>query len=152
VLFVNWLSRREGLPEYYEKRGGTWSAPDRNGKGYRLPTEVEWEYACLCDSTCAYAFGDGVDLLGRYAVFGSEYQTSRCGSRLPNGWGLFDMHGTLWEWCDDLLEPASDEQRVIRGGAFDNPARNLRATHRHGLAPHVRLNGVGFRVARSLPS
>jgi len=155
VLFVNWLSRREGLPEYYEKRGGTWSVPDRDGKGYRLPTEIEWEYACLCGSTGAYAFGDGVALLGRYAVFGSEYQTAACGSRLPNGWGLFDMHGNLWEWCDDLLGPdgsGADELRVIRGGAFDNPARNLRATHRQGVAPHWRLNGVGFRVARSVPA
>jgi len=164
VLFLNWLSHREGLPEYYEKRGGTWFAPQKDGNGYRLPTGAEWEYACLCGSTYAYAFGDGVELLDRYAIFGSEYRTARCGSRLPNGWGLFDMHGNLWEWCDDLLgpdgeelthpraEPMTEELRVIHGGAFDNPARNLRATHRQGLAPDKRLNGVGFRVARSIPS
>jgi serine/threonine protein kinase/formylglycine-generating enzyme required for sulfatase activity len=157
VLFLNWLSRREELPEFYVRSGGEWSVPDLAGVGYRLPSEAEWEYACRCGSTQAYAFGDSVELLDRYAVFGTEFGAAKCRSRLPNGWGLFDMHGNLWEWCVDRYELAHQnesgslpEGRAIRGGAFDNPAGNLRAAHRHGLAPFAQLNGIGFRAARSI--
>ncbi len=164
VRFLNWLSRQEALPEFYESVGEGWSIPDPDGEGYRLPTEAEWEYACRCGSPGAYSFGDSAELLPRYAVFGDKYQTEIGGSRLPNGWGLFDMHGNLWEWCEDAwaAEPvesqhddtafASADSRVMRGGAYDNPAGVLRAAHRQGLNALGRLNGVGFRAARSANS
>jgi serine/threonine protein kinase/formylglycine-generating enzyme required for sulfatase activity len=149
VPFLNWLSRQEGLPEFYVQRDGHWTISDPSGVGYRLPIETEWEYACRCGSVQAYAFGDSVELLDRYAVFGTAFGTAKCRSRLPNGWGLSDMHGNVWEWCE--RRSGSDlEEQVIRGGSFDNPAANLRAAHRQPQHPLTRLNGIGLRVARSI--
>jgi formylglycine-generating enzyme required for sulfatase activity len=143
------LSRQEELPEFYVQRDGHWVISDPAGVGYRLPTEAEWEYACRCGSTQEYAFGDSVELLDRYAVFATEFRAAKCRSRLPNGWGLFDMHGNVWEWCE--RRNGSDfEEQVIRGGAFDRPAGDLRAAHRQPQHPLTRLNGIGLRVARSI--
>src|SRR5262249_46768189 len=123
-----------------------------SGNGYRLPTEAEWEYACRAGTTTIYASGDDEELLREYAGFQAS-RTARCGSKLPSGWGLFDMHGNVFEWCwdayldYDATSPSVDpmrleraQDRVIRGGSGATPAGNTRASNRNGSTPEDRIN------------
>ena len=138
--------------------------------GYRLPTEAEWEYACRAGTNTEYASGGdeemlrNEEMLRKYAVFQAGH-TASCGSKLPNGWGLFDMHGNVWEWCWDVHEkydakaPAlvptdapSVPDRVIRGGSWGYTANGARASSRSEFTPEGRSGNVGFRVARAQPS
>jgi formylglycine-generating enzyme required for sulfatase activity len=128
--------------------------------GYRLPTEAEWEYACRAGTTTEYASGSVEEILRKYAVFQAS-RTAPCGSRRANGWGLFDMHGNIWEWCWDAYgqfdakSPAVDPTgaavvpiRVVRGGCWNYTAGSRRASLRHGYTPEYRSRYLGFRVAR----
>ncbi|MFO7713332.1 formylglycine-generating enzyme family protein [Desulfosarcina sp.] len=134
-----------------------------NGKGegaYRLPTEAEWEYAARAGSTGRFCFGDSDSGLDPYAWHGgnSGRRTHPAGTRQPNVWGLHDMHGNGWEWCQDLYGdypsgavtdpagPSSGESRVLRGGCWDERARHCRSANREGLEPGARLNYFGFRL------
>ena len=140
---------------------------DEEGVEYRLPTEAEWEYACRAGTTTAYSFGDDVAQLGEYAWYGknSELITYPVGEKLPNAWGLFDMHGNVVEWCQDWygdydlqvvsdpIGPASgDHGRVLRGGAFNLLPKFVRAALRvTNLVPDDRRPSRGFRLARTYP-
>ena len=129
---------------------------------YRLPTEAEWEYACRAGSTTSYSFGDSAKSLGNYAWFdeNSYSHTSPVGYRKPNEWGLYDMHGNVFEWCQDWQDsyrsgPAADPQgpsvglyRVRRGGSWLYDAGYCRSAYRSGNDPSNRLYS-GFRVALS---
>ena len=131
------------------------------GNVYRLPTEAEWEYACRAGTTTQFSFGDDDSDLGDYAWYAgnSAKKTHPVGSKLPNDWGLYDMHGNVWEWCQDwdgdtpggLLTdptgPASGSKRVIRGGGWFNYAQFCRSTLRYGYEPSSRFKSRGFRVA-----
>ena len=112
--------------------------------GYRLPTEAEWEYACRAGTTTEFASGSDEEMLRKYAVFQAS-RTASGGSKLPNGWGLFDMHGNVWEWCWDGYEkydaksPAVDPtgaagvpNRVFRGGGWGGSRRDARSSYRCG--------------------
>ncbi|MSR60293.1 MAG: TIR domain-containing protein [Planctomycetaceae bacterium] len=160
VLFCNWLSRDEGLPRAYERQENkAWKLVD-NATGYRLPTEAEWEYACRAGTTSDYASGDDEKLLSNYAVFNTGH-TEPCGTKRPNGWGLFDMHGNVWEWCQDRdgsnaggevsdpEGPAEASDRVFRGGGWDDVASFCRSALRGWNSPDYRRYALGFRVARS---
>ncbi len=143
---------------------------DWQADGYRLPTEAEWEYACRAGSTTRYAFGDDPALLERYAWFGKEYTEGpfTVAQKLPNSWGLYDMHGNVWEWCWDwygayenkavrdphgLQNPSSDTPyRVVRGGSFGLSPEGLRSAVRAFDQPVVGGSYLGFRCVRVPPS
>jgi formylglycine-generating enzyme required for sulfatase activity len=133
----------------------------REGKTYRLPTEAEWEYACRAGTTTAYCFGDDPALLNDYAwcISNSDRQTHPVGQKKANAWGLFDMHGNVWQWCQDRygdypgsdqvdpLGPVQGSDRVIRGGGWDDGGRHCRSAFRYGFIPEFRVNHRGFRLA-----
>ena len=134
------------------------------GRRYRLPSEAEWEYACRAGSSSNYCFGDDGLSLGDFAWFGDRFGqgTRHVGQKLPNAWGLFDMHGNVAEWCaDEYLEQgdsttqslkAHDEnQRVYRGGSWFNRAQDCRSSLRQGVSKSYKDSYIGFRVAMDLP-
>ena len=132
---------------------------------YRLPTEAEWEYACRAGSRKRYRFGDDAGLWGRllerYAWYeeNSGWETHPVGQKQANAWGLYDMHGNVWEWVQDwygeypavaVLDPegpSSGTYRVLRGGGWLSNARNCRAAFRVNGSPDYRYREVGFRLA-----
>jgi formylglycine-generating enzyme required for sulfatase activity len=149
ILFCNWLSRKEGRTPCYGQ-GAAADPWERNeaADGYRLPTEAEWEYACRAGAATRFASGDDEGLLERYAVLEANH-AAVCGSKMPNGWGAFDLHGNVFEWCQDGCPPPKDGRRVLRGGAFDYSAGVAPAARRESNIPSYRSFTIGFRVARS---
>jgi len=129
---------------------------------YRLPSEEQWEYACRAGTNTAFCYGDNVD--SKMANFAGQYpykaltEISRnksltCGSFKANSWGLYDMHGNVWEWCanwyksyDSNTKPAST--RVLRGGSWNIAAKDCRSATRLKYWPEFRFNVLGFRVIR----
>jgi formylglycine-generating enzyme required for sulfatase activity len=163
VRFCIMLSQKEGLVPYYGIRGAS-RVRIVGGSGYRLPTEAEWEYACRAGTETRYCFGDdepGLDESAWYSA-GSGAQTRPVGQKRPNAWGLYDMHGNVWEWCGDAYEgdyemdspnldppgPENTACRVVRGGSWNDVPRDVRAASRLGYAPGVRFDYLGFRIAR----
>lgn len=136
---------------------------------YRLPTEAEWEYACRAGTTTRWSFGEDERDLGDYAwyygnAWNAELQYAQpVGTKLPNPWGLFDMHGNVWEWCQDAYasypsaavvdDPAvlgaSGSYRVFRGGSFGSFARSTRSAFRRRGTPDDRYVGMGVRLLRT---
>jgi serine/threonine protein kinase/formylglycine-generating enzyme required for sulfatase activity len=149
ILFCNWLSRKEGRAACYvaSTATGRWEL-DETADGYRLPTEAAWEYACRAGATTRFALGDDDGLLNRYGVIEAT-RTSVCGSKLPNGWGFFDLHGNVFEWCQDHFQSLEDARRVLRGGTFAYSSKYAAASRREGAHPSYRSFSIGFRVARS---
>ena len=133
------------------------------GRVYRLPTEAEWEYACRAGSKTAYSFGADSKTLGDYAWFGgnSGQQTHPVGEKKANAWGLYDMHGNVWEWCSDWYGvypmgsvsdpsgPSEGSVRVYRGGCWSGGAAFCRSAVRLWFVPSNRIDDYGFRVALS---
>jgi formylglycine-generating enzyme required for sulfatase activity len=130
---------------------------------YRLPTEAEWEYACRAGATANYSFGDSVDELGSYAWYNvnSGNRTHPVAQKKPNAWGLYDMHGNVWEWCKDWYDdypsgavsnpegPSSGQHRVMRGGAWLGSASTLKSAFRGEDYPVVQSHDIGFRLVRN---
>ena len=127
VEFCNELSRANGLlaPYFYtlgEIERDEWGfvtkakVTEAIGKGYRLPTEKEWEYACRAMSTSNFSFDSDESGLKDFTVY-RQVEPQDGGTKPPNGWGLFDMHGNVLEWCRDKHDN-DDGSRVLRGGSF----------------------------------
>ncbi|MFC1574286.1 formylglycine-generating enzyme family protein [Candidatus Latescibacterota bacterium] len=162
VLFCNKLSEVAGYENCYDEK--TWEC-DLSKNGFRLPTEAEWEYACRAGTTTKYYSGNTIDDLIRVGWFtqNSEGKTHPVGQKLPNAWGLYDMHGNVWEWTYDWLGDYSRENvfnptgaktgkyRVIRGGGFPPWTPNNMGCESgirgYGI-PDKSTGAVGFRVVR----
>jgi formylglycine-generating enzyme required for sulfatase activity len=110
------------------------------GKNYRLPTEAEWEYACRAGTTTHYYFGDDANQLGEYAWYdeNSNNTTHPVGQKKSNGWGLYDMSGNVWEWCEDIC---------LRGGSWHIFPNYCRSANRLQNNPVIHYDDFGFRVA-----
>jgi formylglycine-generating enzyme required for sulfatase activity len=134
------------------------------GRVYRLPTEAEWEYACRAGSKTAFSFGESAQSLGDYAWFsGNAKDPHPVGEKKPNAWGLYDMHGNVWEWCSDwygdypkgaVNDPTGAREgsyRVVRGGSYNFGTASWRAAVRTSGLPSDRIVFFGFRVALSSP-
>ena len=126
-----------------------------SGLTFRLPTEAEWEYACRAGSTgsyCRLADGSEIteDTLGKVAWYddNSGNKTHPVGQKEPNAFGLYDMHGNVWEWCEDLYR-AGDSCRVIRGGGWSGSSWYCTAGYRGCSYPGNRYDDLGFRLAAS---
>ncbi len=130
--------------------------------GFRLPTEAEWEWACRAGAATQFCFGDSDAGLGDYAWYtdNSRARTHPVGEKKPNAWGLYDMHGSVWEWCaspyadsydgsESKGEDASARLRVLRGGSWANYPWSCRSANRLGLDPVTRYVNNGFRVVCS---
>jgi formylglycine-generating enzyme required for sulfatase activity len=178
--YCNWLSDQEGIPPSqwcYPKgallRSGLVLPKDHLSRtGYRLPTEAEWEHACRGGARTARYYGSTVRLLDRYGWYqgGAEAHAWPVGRLKPNDLGLFDMLGNAWEWCDgsggtypisSRPRPAEDGEeaervvsdtgyRALRGGAFYDPAAELRCAHRGWYRPRSSNPWIGFRVVRTV--
>ena len=120
-----------------------------DGYTYRLPTEQEWEYAARAGSQAKYSFGDDESQLQDYAWYSanSGSQTHEVATKKPNAFGLYDMHGNVWEWTGSLY--SSGSSRVVRGGSWDHDARYARSANRRYSAPEDRWSFVGFRLLRT---
>ncbi|MCL2801741.1 MAG: formylglycine-generating enzyme family protein [Treponema sp.] len=158
--FCNRLSLLEGLTPVYN--GQDW---DRSANGYRLPTEAEWEYACRAGTVTP--FNTGWMISRRQANFGNYTRLYRfwgyatpVSKYPPNRWGLYDMHGNVFEWCWDWYDsgarnksltpfgPETGSQRVVKGGYWGSSREDIRSdsTNRYNPSPH---NHIGFRVVRN---
>ena len=138
----------------------------RTGQSFTLPTKAQWEYACRAGSTTRYCFGDNDDGLEEYAWYdkNSEGRTHPVGMKKPNAWGLYDMHGSLWEWCLDEWHESYNEAptdgsawqdsansfRVLRGGGWRYSSYNCRSDSRAYNDPACEDNRIGLRVVRNL--
>ena len=151
VTSVSWKDCQEFIKKLNAKTNG----------GYRLPTEAEWEYSCRAGTTTAYSVGDKItpkDANYRDSKIGEPVAV---GSYKPNAFGLYDMHGNVWEWCEDWKVdyqagavtdpkgPATGERRVLRGGSFNFYVWNTRSSFRFNLSPTSRYLFYGFRLART---
>ena len=127
---------------------------------YRLPTEAEWEYACRAGSTNRFSFGNDVAMGDRFAwtAENSGATTHPVGQKEPNAWGLYDMHGNVWEWCQDWFAPypaapltdpagpATNKYKVFKGGGWNQDLPYGGASSRFMMGPQTGIHFVGFRV------
>jgi sulfatase modifying factor 1 len=149
VQFCNLLSRAERLtPAYDVFADGEGIEWDASADGYRLPTEAEWEHACRAGTG-----GARYGLLDDVAWYrgNSQERLHTVGGKQPNAWGLHDMLGNVWEWCWDLYDAeVYGTYRVLRGGGWFDEQWSCRASARRRSHPDLRIDDVGFRVARSV--
>lgn len=166
VAFCNWLSEREKLPAGYRMDAKAGWEPVPGSTGYRLPSEAEWEFACRAGTTTQFHFGDDHRQLEKYAWFNFKSGSTpvrEVGTKLPNPFGLYDMHGNIGEWCGDFFEMTSypkhltskggdastPPRRAIRGGDWWANGVRARSAFR-GYGDQIsRSDDLGFRLARS---
>ncbi|MCE9533347.1 MAG: formylglycine-generating enzyme family protein, partial [Planctomycetes bacterium] len=161
VEFCNKLSVSEGLKPYYELTVKRWIGPSiedadvkiLGGNGYHLPTDVEWTHGCAAGSKGKFHFGDKDEDLPDYAWIQhiSDGRTHVVGEKRPNAFGLYDMHGNVWEWNEEMLTNISSAapERVTRGGAWSAPAGPCLVSNRARNVLNLHNMHAGFRVARN---
>jgi serine/threonine protein kinase/formylglycine-generating enzyme required for sulfatase activity len=185
AAYCNWLSEQDGIPEdqwcYETDRRKQSQAQQvtalKQGylglRGYRLPTEAEMEYACRAGAVTSRYYGETEELLGSYGWYqkNSKGRTWPVGGKKPNDLGFFDMHGNVWNWCqehhkgdylvpknpseavedkEDSLHVLSTDNRAQRGGSFYYQEEIVRSANRYGMLPTRRNGDVGFRPARTI--
>ncbi len=176
VIYIKWFYANEFAKWMSEKTGHT----------YRLPTEAEWEYAARAGTTTAFSFGDHVGGMNNHSFFkmlldintadaaaertlldehtwygmNAGQQTHPVGRKKPNPWGLYDMHGNVWEWTCSIYskdysssetcveDEKSNKHRSVRGGAWSFYAKGMRSADRRFFVPVLRLPYIGFRLVR----
>jgi formylglycine-generating enzyme required for sulfatase activity len=177
VEYCNARSRKEGLTpaytidksrsdpnntsEYDEYDDVRWVVTwNRNANGYRLPTEAEWEYACRAGTTTAYNTGKSENNNTGWYAANSARSTQEVGRKLANAWGLYDMHGNVWEWCwdwygnyasgaqTDPVGASSGSYRVNRGGSWQHSGQYARSASRAICRPSGWGVSLGFRLVR----
>ena len=148
VTNVSWEDCQEFIKKLNEKTSG----------GYRLPTEAEWEYSCRAGTTTAYSYGDNLTKSDAN-IDGDSIKA--VGSYRPNAFGLYDMHGNVWEWCNDWYGSLQDGEvtdpkgaatgisRVLRGGSFNNNESKARSSNRNNNTPTNRGTDLGFRLVKT---
>lgn len=166
---TNWFANRDTHPvetvSWDDCQKFLTKLNQQTGKKYRLPTEVEWEYACRAGTQTRYYFGDNADQLGEYAWFdgNSGSKTHPVMTKKPNQFGLNDMYGNVWEWCEDDWENNyntprnqkpfvnSSKRKVLRGGSWKFNPWFCRSANRFNFSRSFQHNLIGFRVVCSLP-
>lgn len=159
AVYVSWEDVQGFIKKLNEVEGDT---------VFRLPTEAEWEYACRAGTTERWSFGDNEDRVGDFAWYRenawdvSEQHAHKVGMKQPNPWGLYDMHGNVWEWVQDWhgiyesepqIDPLGPEKgtiRVLRGSGYSSLARSVRSSFRYGFTPVRRFHCVGFRLLKQV--
>ncbi len=164
VTQAEWQAVMGDNPSYFSKCGDdcpveqvSWEDTKRfierlnkkTGKEYRLPSEAEWEYACLAGNQTTYCGGNDVDKVA-WTKENSGGETSPVAGKQANAWGLYDMSGNVFEWVEDKYSDAS-ENRVVRGGSWYGAPAGARAANRLDSDPARRNYLIGFRLARTLP-
>src|SRR5262249_6878080 len=176
--YCNWLSEREDIPARqwcYEtnSRGEVTQLKEKylSLTGYRLPSEAEWEYACRAGSLTKRYYGQTDDLLPKYGWYkkNSADRMWPVGSLKPNDFGLFDVHGNAFNWCQERAKPypkappekviedreddtavRSESARILRGGSYLYNETYVFSSYRHHYRPGTLSFGLSFRVARTL--
>ena len=167
MCFVNWQDALNFCETLTQKEQSAGLIP--TSVRYTLPTEAQWEYACRAGTQTAFHTGKTINSHQANFYGLRPYQggksgpyremTTPVGSLTPNAWGLFDMHGNLYEWCLDWYEevpraktdpqgPSSGDGRLIRGGAWDRQASSCRSAYRYSRDPVRRAHNIGFRIIR----
>jgi formylglycine-generating enzyme required for sulfatase activity len=149
IRFCNLLSQQDDLEPVYTIRGTdvTWN---RSKRGYRLPTEAEWEYACRAGTTTRFHSGNtesDLNCVGWY-FSNSSGVTHPVSKKMPNNWGLYDMHGNVREWCWENWHGEYPNDRVARGGAFGSSLKYCRSANRASGNPEWGLNIEGLRLSQ----
>ena len=170
IEYCNKRSINEGLSPAYTRHGENVSW-NRNANGYRLPTEAEWEYACRAGTVTIYNTGNAISTDQANFDGSMPYNhnppgekpksTTVVGSFTANPWGLYDMHGNVWEWCWDWYDNysiaiqtnpagiASGDTRILRGGCWGSTAEFMRSANRSDSLPDDASRYIGFRIVRS---
>jgi len=175
AAYCDWLSIKNSLPRAYNHADpNNWTCNNNEpytAAGYRLPTEAEWEYSCRGGTSTAFSMGDITEIgcgdEPSLAPFGwycgnADGWTHPVGEREPNDFGLYDMHGNVWEWCNDWYKSSYEDDEVdpigpppgwykaLRGGGWSDVARRCRSASRRNPSPHLGVNGRhGFRYVRT---
>ena len=166
IQYCNMRSLREGFTPCYDLET---LECNYEADGYRLPTEAEWEYACRAGTRTKYSFGNAPEKLGQYAWFkvNANKTSHPVGQKRPDQWGFYDMHGNVWEWCNDYYSedyyqespvenpngPAVGDERVLRGGSWASAAQSARCSSRYSETPGFAdvcfgYEAYGFRCVR----